>query len=278
MRKIRIFSLAVAGVLCLAVAAWAGVPEMADLLMKADGEKKPIPVVSQTEPNLDVKTAYGVQKVYVQKRLAKDKVGGFKAGLTTAGGQKAFGVTAPLTGVLYQSGKLEGSPVVERKDFRFLGMETEIGYVIGKAINRPVRDVQELQGMIKAVMPAIELPDLGFAAEMKAVKGVDLIAANVGSAKFIAGTPRPHKGVDLNQVNVTLLHNGQEINKGKGMEALGDQWKAALWMVNTLVEQGYKMEPGNILITGALGKLIPGKPGQYVADYGDFGKISFEVK
>ena len=48
--------------------------------------------------------------------------------------------------------------------------------------------------------------------------------------------------------------------------------------LNSAVEQGYKVEPGHILITGALGKLVPGKPGKYVADYGDFGKISFEVK
>jgi 2-keto-4-pentenoate hydratase len=110
------------------------------------------------------------------------------------------------------------------------------------------------------------------------VKGVDLIAANVGAAQFIVGMSRSHQGVNLNQVNVTLFYNGQALYQGKGMEALGDQWKAALWIVNSVLEQGYKVEPGHILITGALGKMVPGKLGQYVADYGDFGNISFEVK
>lgn len=251
---------------------------MADSLIKADAEKQQIPVLSQANPDLDVKTAYDVQKIYVRWRLTKDRVAGFKAGLTTEGGQKSFGVTSPLTGVLYDAGRLGGSPVVDGKAFRRLGIETEIGFVIGQPIHRPLRDVQELQQMVSAVMPAIELPDLGFAADMKVVKGVDLIAANVGAAKFIAGTPRPHQGVNLNEVNVTLSYDGQALYQGKGMEALGDQWKAALWMVNSVVEQGYKVEPGHILITGALGRLVPGKPGQYVADFGDFGKISFEVK
>ena len=84
--------------------------------------------------------------------------------------------------------------------------------------------------------------------------------------------------MDLNAVTVTLSLDGQEINRGKGIDALGDQWQAALWLVNTMVAQGWTMEPTNVIITGALGKMVPGKPGKYVADYGSFGKISFEIK
>jgi 2-keto-4-pentenoate hydratase len=255
----------------------AGISEMANSLIKAAAEKQPTPVLSESEPDLDPKTAYEVQKVYVQWRLAKDRVAGFKAGLTTENAQKMFGVNFPLTGILYDSGKLEGSPVVDRTALRALLIEMEIGFVIAQSINQPLRDVQELQQKVSGVMPAIELPGSGFA-DMKVVKGVDLIAANVGAAKFIVGTSRSHQGVNLNQVNVTLIYNGQVLYQGKGVEALGDQWKAALWIVNSVLEQGYKVEPGHILITGALGKMVPGKPGQYVADYGDFGKISFEVK
>lgn len=277
MSKIRILILWVFLSLCIIVTAWAGVSDMANSLIKADTEKQPIPVLSQTEPNLDAKTAYDVQKVYVQWRMAKDKVAGFKGGLTTEAAQKAFGVNSPVTGILYASGKLEGSPVVDRTAFRAVMIETEIGFVIGQSIQQTLRDVQELQQKVSAVMPSIELPDLGFA-DMKVVKGVDVITANCGAAKFIAGTPRPHQGINLNEVTVTLYYNGQALYQGKGAEAMGDQWKAALWMVNSVVEQGYKVEPGHVLITGSLGKMVPGKPGQYVADYGDFGKISFEVK
>lgn len=277
MSKIRILILWVFLSLCIIVTAWADVSDMANSLIKADTEKQPIPVLSQTEPNLDAKTAYDVQKVYVQWRMVKDKVAGFKGGLTTEAAQKAFGVNSPVTGILYASGKLEGSPVVDRTAFRAVMIETEIGFVIGQSIQQTLRDVQELQQKVSAVMPSIELPDLGFA-DMKVVKGVDVITANCGAAKFIAGTPRPHQGINLNEVTVTLYYNGQALYQGKGAEAMGDQWKAALWMVNSVVEQGYKVEPGHVLITGSLGKMVPGKPGQYVADYGDFGKISFEVK
>jgi 2-keto-4-pentenoate hydratase len=255
----------------------ARISEMANSLIKAAAEKQPTPLVSESEPDLDPKTAYEVQKVYVQWRLAEDWVAGFKAGLTTENAQKMFGVNFPLTGILYDSGKLEGSPVVDRTALRALLIEKEIGFLIGQSINQQLRSVQELEQKVSGVMPAIELPGSGFA-DMKVVKGVDLIAANVGAAKFIVGTSRSHQGVNLNEVNVTLFYNGQALYQGKGVEAMGDQWKGALWIVNSVLEQGYNVEPGHILITGALGKVVPGKPGDYVADYGDFGKISFEVK
>ena len=277
MSKIRILSLGVFLSLCITMTAWAGVSDMANSLIKADTEKQPIPVLSQAEPNLDAKTAYEVQKVYVQWRMAKDKVAGFKGGLTTEAAQKRFGVNSAVTGILYASGKIEGSPVLDRTAFRVMMIETEIGFVIGQPIQQTLRDVQELQQKVSAVMPSIELPDFGFA-DMKAMKGVDVIAANCVAAKFIVEAPRPHQGVNLNEITVTLYYNGQALYQGKGVEAMGDQWKAALWMINSVVEQGYRIEPGHILITGSLGQMVPGKPGQYVADYGDFGKISFEIK
>jgi 2-keto-4-pentenoate hydratase len=75
----------------------------------------------------------------------------------------------------------------------------------------------------------------------------------------------------------TLKRNGEAINRGKGTDALGGQWKAALRLVNTMVKQGWKIEPGQIIITGALGRMVPGKPGNYIADYGPLGTITFKI-
>lgn len=120
------------------------------------------------------------------------------------------------------------------------------------------------------------MPDLGFEDKSK-LKGSDIISANVASAKYIVGE-QVDKNYDINGVNVTLTRDGKVVNEGKGSDALGDQWKAALWLVNRMVKNGWRIEPGSILITGSLGKMIPGKKGQYTADFGDFGKISFTIK
>jgi len=156
-------------------------------------------------------------------------------------------------------------------------IETEIGLILGKNLNRHIETPADLKNSIVKVIPAIELPDLGFA-DMGALKGVDIIAANVSARQFIVGQPRPVENVNLNAVDVTLFRNGREVNRGTGADALEDQWQAALWLVNKMIDQGRAPEAGQILLTGALGKMLPGKPGSYVADYGDFGTISFEIR
>ncbi len=257
--------------------AFAQAVDPAALLFDAYAQKQPIPVLSATMPELDVKTAYAIQKAYLQKRLETDKIGGFKAGLTTPAAQERFGVNTPVTGVLFASGKIADGANVDSAAFRGLMLETEIGFVLGEAITQPVKDVAELQTKVRGVFPAIELPEMGFA-DMKQLKGVDIIAADVSAVRFIVGAEQAFSGQDLNAVTVTLTLNDEIVNTGVGSEALGDQWQAALWLVNSMIEQGWTMEPGHVLMTGALGKMIPGKPGKYVADYGTFGKVAFDVK
>lgn len=261
----------------IASAVWANVSELAEVLIKAHKENRPIPILSDRYPELDVETAYQVQKVYVQKRLAKDRIAGFKAGLTSEETQNRFGIEFLVTGVLFSSGKKMGDSLIERSAFKVLMIEAEIGFVVGKPISYPLRDVSELQDNIRAIMPVIELPDLGFE-DLKKVKAVDIIASNISAVQFIVGQEKNLNNIDLNKTTVTLTSDGQGINQGKGSDALGDQWTTALWLVNAIAKQGWKIEPGQILITGVLGKMIPGKQGKYLADYGTLGRISFEVR
>lgn len=277
MLRRRVISVGVLTGLFLMTAVWAGISEMADLMLQAFEARKPFPNVSQIDPTLDIKMAFEVQKAYNQKMLVRDRIAGFKGGLTTEATQKTFGVSHPVPGVLFVSGLREGSPVIQTSDFNTLMLETEVAFVIGERISAPVKDVAELQKKIRGAMPSIELPDLALA-DMKNIKAVDIIASNVTAKQFIVGTEKKLEGMDPNQVQVVLTRNGQVVNQGKGTDALGDQWKAALWLVNIMVEQGYRIEPGHILMTGALGRMIPGKPGSYIAQFGDLGRISFEIK
>jgi 2-keto-4-pentenoate hydratase len=273
----KLFTIAAVLLFSVVVTACSQKQNLADLLMQAEATHQSIPVLSVQYPAMDIPLAYRVQKTYVEKKLTTEKIAGFKAGLTSRRGQKRFGVSAPIAGVLFESGKLTGKVTVDKEAFRHLMLETEIGFVIGSPMTQPVDDVAALRKSIKAVMPIIELPDVGFA-DMKRLTGVDIIAANVSAKQFIAGQPQLVDGVDLNTLTVTLSLDGQEMSQGIGAEASGDQWQAALWLVNTMIEQGWTIEPGNILLTGALGKMLPGNPGEYVADYGSFGTIIFEVK
>lgn len=263
--------------LLISPTAWAAMPgDLANILLQAHNNKQPIPVLTVTYKEMDLATAYAVQKSYLDKRLPIEGLVGFKAGLTTEVAQKRFGVPHAISGILLGSGDYSGAPVINKAAFVMPMIETEIGFVVKKTISVPMKDVDELKQYIGTVMPAIELPDLGFA-DVKALKGVDLIAANVSAVQFIRGNEINSEAFDLDQRKVVLRYNGQVVNRGSGHDAMGGQWEAALWLVNQVVSQGWKVEPGHVLLTGALGNMIPGKPGSYEADYGDFGKIVFEI-
>jgi 2-keto-4-pentenoate hydratase len=266
--------------------AWAGdvpldqvgqIDPLVQILLQAEADGKPIPVLSLLCPQMDETMAYGVQKLYVNEKLGTTRIEGFKGGLTSRPSQKRFGLTAPVAGVLFGSGKLISPAVVGSSRFHHLMIETEIGYVVGCRLTRPLKNIAELKACVSEMLPVIELPDLGFD-QMKDLKGVDIIAANVSARQFIVGHGTSIPSMDPNTLGVTLSQNGDEVNKGTGTDALGDQWEAAFWLMNKVLAQGWTLEPGQVIITGALGRMIPGKPGKYVADYGPLGSVLFEIR
>ena len=48
--------------------------------------------------------------------------------------------------------------------------------------------------------------------------------------------------------------------------------------MNHLIEYGWTMEPGQILLSGALGKVVEAQPGTYEANFGPLGKLSVEIR
>lgn len=247
----------------------------AEGLLAAHQAGRSIPRLSAERPALDLKEAYRIQKAYVEKRLAGDRIAGFKAGITSTAAQARFGVPGPVSGVLFDSGR--SGPKAERKGARRMMIEAEIGFVVGKKLTRPVRDEAELRAAVRAVLPVVELPDLGFD-DPGRLTGPDVAAANVGSFRFIPGKERFPEGVELRSVPVTLTRGKRGLGSGRGSDVMGDPWRAARWVVNRVVEQGYVIEPGHVIITGALGGMHPGRPGKYAADYGDLGRIEFEIR
>ncbi|MBT4637436.1 MAG: hypothetical protein HOC09_01320 [Deltaproteobacteria bacterium] len=253
------------------------IDEMVAMMLGARKQGEPIPVLSQHFPELTRDTAYAVQKAVIEAGLADDDIAGYKMGASSDEQQKSMGLNEPAAGVLLASGKRTGSPVIPISDFKLPFIETEIALVIGEVISEPPADVAGFRSLCRGFMPAVELADPAFP-DGTAPGGVDMLAANVIAKQYILGEERPHIGTDVNQIEVTLSFNGSEINRGRGNDALGDQWAAGFWLVRTMLKQGWRFEPGHIIMTGLLGNLALGQPGRYEADYGSAGCISFDIE
>ncbi len=241
-------------------------------LFQAYEKGEPIPNLSR-DNTIDMSSAYQIQAAFVKERLAKDKVAGFKAGLTNSEAQSHFGITRPIFGVLFKSGNFSNKPVISLAKYNFMMVETEIGFITKKPIRQTVHSITELKSYISQVVPVIELPDVGFA--MQPITAPDLVAGNTGSSAYIIHDEINWFADDINSLTVSLLHNGSIVNQGQGEDAMGDQWEALRWLVNQVLAHGWTIENDNLLITGALGEMVEAKPGVYRAQFNDVDMIEF---
>ena len=230
---------------------------------------------------LDIDSAYRLQTRALKILLAGKRPDGFKAGLTSTAAQEKFSFRQPVAGVLLAGSQLaadeQGTYSIRASAYPKLMMEIEIGFQLDAAISVAVADVNTLKTLVRTIYPVIELPDLGFE-DMASLVGTDIIANNVAARKYIVGQNPQVPPANLNAMQIDLYRDGQLILQGKGSDALGDQWQALLWLVNRSLANGWILQPGQILITGALGKMLPAARGQYSAHYEGVGQINWRVE
>jgi len=64
-------------------------------------------------------------------------------------------------------------------------------------------------------------------------------------------------GADLGTVEMSLEEDGREVSAGVGANALGHPAEAVAWLAETLLELGVGLRAGDIVLSGALGPLVP---------------------
>ena len=248
--------------------------EWVNLIFEAQVSGRPSPVCSSQIPDVDQAIAYTAQAGFIELCTSSSSVSGFKAALTNKAARESMGIDVPVSGVLLEEMRLMADSVINLESFSHAVVETEVGFCIGKQISRQITS-QELRDHVEYCVPMIEIADIAFD-DQGAMTIYDFIASGAAAAGYIVGEKTDFW--NLNEVEVTLSRNGELLHQGQGADALGDQFSTATWLINQVVAQGYTVKPGYFLMTGSLGRVqMTTKPGLYCADYGDFGKIEFEI-
>lgn len=255
-------------VLALAALGDAGAGEDAvAALLDADRRGAPLPLASRLVPGLDLAGAYRLQSRLVLHRLGGAAPAGFKAGLTEPRARARYGLDEPFAGVLYPGTAMASGEGVVGDRFPGLMVEVELGYLVDCELFEAI-DTARLAQCVRAVVPVVELPQVHFA-DPQGVRGVDIIAANTGSALFLRGEPLP-PGMAPEVLEVTLVRDGEVLLQapaGAGQDGV------LRWLVNKVIALGWTLEPGQLLITGALGRPLPAAPGRYRAQFRAGGEL-----
>ncbi|MEO6003995.1 MAG: hypothetical protein ABIZ04_00115 [Opitutus sp.] len=238
--------------------------------------------LSQAAPEADMEAAFAAQRRIVRRALEKgDEIVGYKGAFTSSAAQARMHVKGPLHGVLLKSGRVEASnsDVITVKADQPILVETELGYVMAVDMGSKLRVPAQAMSAVESIRPVIELPD-DFSARMDGgATGLDSVAMNVGSRRFIVGAALAPKVIgNPDTVKVALTLDGQVLHSGVGSEVDGGQATNLMKLINQIIDEGHVIHRGDVIICGSLGGAKPGKPGSYVADYGAVGVIKFRIQ
>jgi 2-keto-4-pentenoate hydratase len=237
---------------------------LAEKLDTAWRTRSPIPPITESEGITDVKIAYAIQTHWTDMRIKRgDKVVGRKIGLTNKAIQEQLKVNEPDYGTLWQSSFYEaknGSVTVPTSDFISPRIEGEIAFLIGKSLKAPGITAEQILDATEACALGVEIVD-SRVADWK-IKLVDTIADNASYGGFSLGPwDKAMPKSNLPDLAMSVLHNGVKAGEGVGSAVLGNPALSAAWLANKLLEFGISLEAGDIVISGALTKMVPIKAG-----------------
>jgi 2-keto-4-pentenoate hydratase len=211
----------------------------------------------------DVEAAYAVQLVLNEARQAAGaRIVGRKIGLTSPAVQQQLGVEQPDFGVLFDDmavadgGEIQVSRLLQPK------VEAEIAFVLDADLDDDVSP-EGLRAAVDHAMVALEIVDSRI--ERWDISLADTVADNASSGLFVMGSRklRLHEFVPR-ETTMTLAVDGVTVSTGSGTACLGDPLDALAWLAKTARDFGEPLRAGHIVLSGALGPMVPIQPGTQV--------------
>ena len=242
----------------------ANVAEIAERLDRAWRTRIPIAPLSESDGLTSAATAYAIQAHWTGMRLARgEKIAGRKIGLTSKAIRQQLGVSEPDYGTLWQSSfypASAGRVQIPAADFMQPRLEGEVAFLIGKPLRGPQVSPEDVLAATEACALGVEIVASRIADWR--IKLVDTIADNASYGGFTLGPwDRKLREADLASLAMTIEHNGVLAAEGVGGAALGHPAASTAWLANTLLGFGVALEPGDIVISGGITRMLPVRAG-----------------
>lgn len=233
-------------------------------------------VFSKNYKGLNVDKAYQLQKAFVRNQASYGNIMiGFKAELNTKEKQEEFGLTAPISGILMRSTRIDGAELISLEKSAANMIKIGLSFKTNKAIRKPVETIEQLKFYFSAVALTLEIPNFNFNGQR--FNGLDVIANNAMADKILFAqwqTIPEH----LDALSYQLSCDGKRILTSSGSEIGDGQWQTLLWLVNHVIDQGYTIRAEQFLFTGGLGDMLPLQACHYHASISSLGDLWLQVR
>jgi len=247
----------------------------ANQLRAAHENKTPCSPVRKLIGDHDLEKAYAVQNNNHQHLLANGfKVIGKKIGLTSKAVQSQLGVDQPDFGLLFDFMQVDNSAEIAFSDLMQPKAEAEIAFVLKENLGGE-NTVDDIINAIDYAVLAIEI--VGSRVENWDIRITDTIADNAAASHFVLGSQRVSADADfLENCQMHLSKNGIMSSEGSGKACLGNPLNAVVWLANTMSRLGQPLLKGEIILSGALGPMVPFEKGDVIeASIDGMGEVDF---
>ena len=248
---------------------------LGDELYHAMSTQTVVDPLTTRHPDITIENAYHIQQRMLSRRLsAGERVVGKKIGVTSAAVMNMLGVYQPdfgylLDGMIYNEGQsIDSKTLIQPK------AEGEIAFVLRHDLQGPGITAADVLRATEGVMVCFEIVD-SRVRDWK-IKIQDTVADNASCGAFVLGDRLVDlRALDLRHCGMVLEKNGEVVVTGAGAATMGSPVNAMVWLANTLGRLGMPLKAGEVVLSGALGAMVPVVPGdQLRVTIGSIGSCS----
>jgi 2-keto-4-pentenoate hydratase len=221
-----------------------------------------------------VDAAYAVQRRLTEHRVAGGaRVVGRKVGLTNPAVQAQLGVDTPDFGVLFDDMPVDHDGVVAGRLLQ-PRIEAEVAFVLGADLAEGDLGDAQVRAAVDHERAALEIVDSRVAGWD--ITFADTVADNGSSGLYVLGPDRVTLDrTEPREVAMTLRRGDDVVSEGTGAACLGDPLAALAWLARTARDLGDPLRAGDVVLSGALGPMVPVAPGdRFTAHLDGLGDVA----
>ncbi|MBY0385236.1 fumarylacetoacetate hydrolase family protein [bacterium] len=254
------------------------VVEFSQVLYNARKSSQEVEPLTKSFENFSLEDAYLIQAHGVQKRLAdREKIIGYKMGLTSKAKMEQMGLHTPIFGVLTDQMEVKNGSTFSLKDKIHPKAEPELFFITSRELKGSITE-EEAQTACSRVGVALEILDSRYKG-FKYFTLPDVVADNSSSSFFVLGEAvQPKINADFKNLKIEILENEKVIYSDSSNAILGNPILSLCELVKLLSEQGLALPSGSIVLAGAATAAIELKLGQTIsARLEDVGSATFHI-
>ncbi len=213
--------------------------------------------LTDREADITIEDAYQIQQRMIQRRLdAGETIIGKKIGVTSKVVMDMLKVNQPDFGMMTSGMVFNEGESIDTSTMIAPRAEAEVAFVLKSDLMGPGVTAADVLRATDFVVPCFEIVDSRI--QDWKIKIQDTVSDNASCGVFVLGDQLVDlASLDLALCGMVLEKNGEIVVTGAGAPTMGHPVNAMVWLANTLGSVGIALKAGDIVLSGAMGAMVP---------------------